>query len=606
MKQRKNLWRLLPMLLAVSLSASLLTGCGQKKRITQETETTTMGIDVARYQGTIDWQQVSQSGIDFAMIRVGYRGMVDGEITPDSNGQYNLQEASKVGIPLGVYFFSTAVTEEEAEEEAAWVADFISKYPITYPVVYDCEGFEDPESRQYSMTKDERTEVALAFLKAVEKQGYEAMFYGSKMDLEFDNKWETSRIEEDYKIWLAQYPAEPYPATPESSYSGTHQMWQYSMEGSVPGIRQPVDLNIAYFGYDGIEPAQDEEPAEEVGPDVEAMMDFEEVSEQVTAKDETNLRDIPSQDTDAVVLRTLQNGEVAQRIAISSSGWSKLVFEGQTYYAVSSYLTTNLKYGYDTEIVISAEANADDIQTKFYEANQLVTAKDVVNLRSLPSVEHEDVEVIAQLENGDTATCIGTSDNGWSKLTYRGTTCYAISSYLMPAAADMAKDVPEADDGDVDFAELNETVTAKERVNLRNRPSTEEGKSDIITQLQQGEIATRIGVSSNGWSKLIYNGTTCYAVSRYLTAAAQDMGADAESTEVKTQFEEINDRVTAKVEVNLRTLPSVEDPDCVVAATLQNGQYVTRTGINRDLGWSRVVYNGQTLYCVSNYLTTGE
>lgn len=603
MKQRKNIWRILSLCLVLSVSLPFLTGCSRNSRTTQETENVTMGIDVAKYQGTIDWQQVAQSDVDFAIVRVGYRGMSDGVIKSDSNGRYNLQEASKAGIALGAYFFSTAVTEAEAMEEAAWVADLIAGYPITYPVVYDCEGFTSPESRQYGMSKKERTDIALAFLKTIESLGYEGMFYASKGDLEFENNWETSRIEEDYKIWVAQYPAEPYPTTSQTSYSGTHHMWQYATNGSIPGIEQPVDLNIAYFGYDGIEQPKDKKAPEEVGPDIEALMDFEEVSEQVTAKSETNLRDIPSQDADSQILRILQNGEVAERIAVSSSGWSKLLLEGETYYAVSSYLTTDLKYGYDTDIVVPGEANEDDIQTQFYEANQKVTAKDTVNLRSLPSVEHEDVDVIAQLKNGDIATCIGTSDNGWSKLIYRGTTCYAISSYLMPAE-EIAEAVQDAgEDFDIQFSECNERVTAKDKVNLRSIPNTEREDSAIITQLQNGDVVTRVGISDNGWSKLIYNGTTCYAVSRYLVTVS---AAASQNDEIQTQFEEVNDRVTAKEEVNLRSLPSVEDPDCVVVAKLKNGEVVTRTGINRDVGWSRVEYNGQTLYCVSSYLTAAE
>lgn len=600
MKQRKNLWRILAMLLSFSLVLTLLPGCSREKRIAKETEEVTHGIDVARYQGTIDWQQVAQSGIDFAMVRVGYRGMEDGEITPDANGRYNLQEASKAGIPLGVYFFSTALTEEEAMEEAAWVAEQIGGYPITYPVVYDCEGFREPESRQYFMTKGERTDVALAFLKTMEQLGYEGMFYASKGDMELDNAWEMSRIQEDYKVWVAQYPAEPYPKTPESSYSGVHQMWQYSTTGSIPGISQPVDLNIAYFGYDGIEPPRSKETPTTVEPDVEAMMAFRDVNESVTAKEETNLRSIPSQGDDSEILFTLKNGEVAHRIAICSSGWSKLVYQGETCYAVSSYLTTDLKHGYDTDIVISAEVNPDEIRTQFQETNQQVTAKDVVNLRSLPSVEHEDADVIAQLKNGDTATCIGISDNGWSKLLYRGTVCYAVSSYLTTEGVKQ----PQTELVGISFTEVNEQVTARDKVNLRMLPSTESADADIITQLQVGDVAVRVGVSSNGWSKLIYNGMTCYAVSRYLekvesAAPAGNVGAD----NIQTQFEQVNDRVTAKQEVNLRSLPSVEDPECVVVAKLKNGEVVTRTGINRDLGWSRVEYNGQTLYCVSSYLT---
>lgn len=531
MKRNGRIFRYVIPVVIFSLLVMVFTGCSRHKRVTKETETVTMGIDVARYQGTIDWQEVSRSGVEFAMVRVGYRGMEDGEITPDPNGRYNLQEASAAGIPVGVYFFSTAVTDEEAREEAKWVADMISGYPITYPVVYDCENFNHPDSRQYFMTKTERTDVALAFLETIEKLGYEGMFYASKVDMELEKSWEVSRIEEEYKIWVAQYPVLPYPDTRETSYSGTHHMWQYSMEGNIPGIRQPVDLNIAYFGYDGIEPPRSKQIPERVEADVEAMLDFVEVSDQVTAKQETNLRSIPSQDTDSVVLRTLVNGEVVQRIAVSSNGWSKLLVEGNVYYAVSNYLTTDLSYqAPPEEVYLPSE---DGIQTQFVAVNQLVTAKNMVNLRKLPSVEHEDAVILDELDHGEIAACVGVSDNGWSKLIYKGVTCYAVTSYLTEVTD--ASAVP--DEGD-----------------LSTKP-TEKAEPQIVVQ---------------------------------------------------TPFEYVDDKVTAKKAVNLRSLPSTEDPRCVVVAQLDNGVVIRRTGINRDLGWSRVDYNGQPLYCITSYLKVVE
>lgn len=512
-----KIFRGLAALLLLASVLYVLSGCGVKvKRVTQETDQVTMGIDVAKYQGTIDWQQLAENGLDFAMIRIGYRTMSDGVIEEDNNGRYNLQEASKAGIPIGAYFFSTAITEEEAQEEARWTANFIAKYPITYPVVYDCEGFRDPESRQYGMSNEARTNVALAFLNTMNQLGYEAMFYGSKNEMELF--WDMERIEKRHKVWVAQYPEEPYPATAESSYGGKHQMWQYTREGEIPGIETPVDMDICYFGYDGIEPAKDPVPAEEVKPDPEALMRFSAVSEQVTAKVETNLRDMPSQDADSQVLYTLKNGEIAERIAVSDSGWSKLSYQGNIYYAVTSYLTTDLD---DDANAGDTELDENGIKTRFDVRNEEVTAKKEVNLRKLPSVEREDATIIGQLKNGDVATCIGVSDNGWSKLVYNGETCYAVTSYLMPANGD----------------DVQETKPA-------------------------GEI--------------------------------------------QTQFEECSDRVTAKLEVNLRSIPSVEDPRCVVVATLKHGEVVTRTGINRDVGWSRVEYNGQTLYCVTQYLMDAE
>ena len=377
------------------------------------------------------------------------------------------------------------------------------------------------------MTKTERTDVALAFLETIEHHGYEGMFYASKLDMEDEKNWEISRIEENYKIWVAQYPALPYPETPQTSYSGIHHMWQYSMSGEVSGIRKPVDLNIAYFGYDGIEPAHSKKKPEEVEVDVEAMFDFKEVSEEVTAKDETNLRDIPSLDSDSVVLGQLMNGEVAQRIAMTGDGWSKLEIDGNIYYAVSDYLTTDLNYVAPPEEVYLPSENG--VQTQFVAVNQLVTAKQVVNLRKLPSVEHEDAVILDELNKGEVATCVGISDNGWSKLVYKGITCYAVTSYLTEVTD--ASAVPDAGE-----------MTTKPTENLE------------------------------------------------------------EQLEIQTQFEYVDDKVTAKKAVNLRSLPSVDDPRCVVVAQLDNGVVIRRTGINHDLGWSRVDYNGQPLYCITSYL----
>ena len=214
----KKTEKLLALILCAAMIAGLLGGCQKKpKRTTKETDETTYGIDVARYQGTIHWSEAAASGVDFAMVRVGMRGMAEGEISPDSNARYNLQEAEKNGVKLGVYFFSTAISEEEAVEEADWTADFIAQYPITYPVVYDCEGFTDMDSRQYGMSKAERTDIALAFLKRIEQRGYEGMFYAAKNELQDETLWETSRIEKHYKIWVAQFPGDADPAVHTSS-----------------------------------------------------------------------------------------------------------------------------------------------------------------------------------------------------------------------------------------------------------------------------------------------------------------------------------------------------------------------------------------------------
>lgn len=413
--------------LFVVLAAMVLTGCSKRAKQTDEVTT---GVDVARYQGIIDWERLATSSVDFAMIRLGYRSSHDGSIVEDFCARYNLQEAQKHGIMLGAYFFSTAVNEEEAKEEADWAADILDQYSITYPVAYDCEGFAEPESRQYGLSVRERTDIALAFLKQIEKRGYEGMFYASKNDLENNHQWEADRIEKDYKIWVAQYPAAPYPSTESSSYSGVHQMWQHTTNGVVPGIEQNVDLNVAYFGYKEINQPVSDVPPGEVEPDRDALMGFVPVVETVTAKEETNLRSLPSQGADSQVLYTLKNGEEATRIAISeSTGWSKLQFNGNIYYAVSSYLTGDMNYVAAPEY--EEETVDDGVETRFVAVNEQVTAKIEVNLRTLPSVEHPDCKIVTLLKNGTVVTRTGINEDlGWSRLDYNGQTVYCVSSML--------------------------------------------------------------------------------------------------------------------------------------------------------------------------------
>ncbi len=400
-----------------------------------ETEEITFGIDVARYQGTIDWAQVAASGVDFAMVRVGYRMDGNREIVADSNARYNMQEAQKNGIKVGAYFFSTAVNEAEAVEEADWTADYISQYQITYPVAFDCEGFERADSAQYGLSAAERTNIAIAFLNRIYERGYTPMFYASMNEMAGDAKWETSRIEKTYRIWVSQYPSAPYPETEKSSYQGTHAMWQYTNRGTVSGISQPVDVNIAYFGYEGTAGALNEETPEEAQADVEALMPFTQVDEEVTAKDATNLRNIPSQGEDSTVVYTLKNGETLKRTGVSESGWSRLLYQEQTVYAVSSYLTTDLGYQTPKQEAQEQEGagSGDGLKTRFAERNEQMTAKIEVNLRKLPSVTNPDAVVVATLHNGEYVTRTGINeDYGWSRVDYNGQTLYCISSYLTP------------------------------------------------------------------------------------------------------------------------------------------------------------------------------
>lgn len=402
-----------------------------------ETDQTTIGIDVSRFQGTIDWKQVADAGIDFAMIRVGYRTQTTGQIMEDSNAKYNMQEATANGIQIGAYFFSTAITKEEAIEEAQWTADYISQYAITYPVAFNCEGFSNADSRQAGLTKTERTDLAEVFLTEIYNQGYTPMFYASKNEMELDAKWEVSRLEKSFKIWVSQYTSPAYPDTPTSTYSRTHDMWQYTNKGTVAGVPQPVDVDVAYFGYSDSASAQSDSTPETAQADAEALMNFTEVDETVTAKDRVNLRDIPSQGADSIVTGSLSNGQTAQRTGVSDSGWSRLIIDGQKYYAISNYLTTDLTYvtpsqtKADSQVQDIPQDSEDGLQTKFTDVSENVTPKIEVNLRTLPSVTNTDSQVVVTAYAGDVFLRTGVNtDYGWSRVEYNGQTLYCVSSYI--------------------------------------------------------------------------------------------------------------------------------------------------------------------------------
>lgn len=478
------------------------------------------GIDVAKWQGVIDWEKVKNSGVEFAMIRVGYRTQVTGVIYEDPYAKYNLQQAQANNIKIGVYFFSTAVNKKEAVEEAKWVSSYIAPYKITYPVAYNCEGFTDPNNRQYGLSSEERSMLAAAFLDYVEKEGYTPMFYASKSELDNNAQWNTDSLSKDYKIWVAHYPDKPYPDTKAAAYTGIHHMWQYTSKGKVSGIDHDVDINIAYFRYDKEAKAKDKTVQDTVIADPTALIDFKEVNEKVTAKIETNLRTVPStQDKDSIVA-VLKNGETVTRTGTGNNGWSRVEYKGRILYAVTSYLTTDLSV-LDKEVVDKSRTEEElDNGIKFKKVKEQVTAKKETNLRSEPSSDNSETIVVV-LYHGDMATRTGISDTGWSKVEYEGQTLYAVSSFLT-TSLNYDKPSIENPEAGITFTKVKEEVTAKENTNLRLIPSADNADT-IVTALHKGEIAIRTGIGSNGWSRLEYDGQILYAVTSYLELVTEEV-----------------------------------------------------------------------------------
>ncbi len=197
------------------------------------------GIDVSKYQGDIDWEKVKASGVEYAIIRLGYRGMNEGTLELDPYYLDNVKDAAKAGIKVGIYFFSQAKNQEEAVEEAEFVLEHIKDYKITYPVVFDTEEVTTYDARANGLTRAERTDCCIAFCEKIKEAGYTPMIYANTrymvMGLELERLG-------DYDKWFAYYGNShifPYEFT----------MLQYSDTGRVPGIDGAVDLDVSFVDY---------------------------------------------------------------------------------------------------------------------------------------------------------------------------------------------------------------------------------------------------------------------------------------------------------------------------------------------------------------------
>lgn len=198
-----------------------------------------VGTDISKYQDYVDFVKLKKAGIDFVMIRVGARGYGSGQLVMDEYFTDNIKRATDAGLDVGVYFFSQAITAEEAVEEANMVLESIKDYKITYPVAYDMEHIENDTARIDNLTKTDKTTIALAFLDTIKNAGYKTIIYGNK-------EWLIKQLDMSkltaYDVWLSQeedVPDYPYQFT----------MWQYTSRASIDGIAGYANLDISFIDY---------------------------------------------------------------------------------------------------------------------------------------------------------------------------------------------------------------------------------------------------------------------------------------------------------------------------------------------------------------------
>lgn len=205
------------------------------QKLQAATGRTKVGIDVSKWNGEIDWDKVKNAGVEFAIVRAGYRGSVSGSLVQDPYFETNMRGAAAAGVPTGVYFFTQAVNEVEAVEEASMVLKLIRQYQVDYPIFIDTEG-AGGDGRADGLDVEQRTLVCEAFCRTIENAGYTAGVYGSRNW--YNHKLETGRLD-NYFIWLAEYRSVPI-------YQGYYRMWQYTSKGKIAGIDGFVDMNIYY------------------------------------------------------------------------------------------------------------------------------------------------------------------------------------------------------------------------------------------------------------------------------------------------------------------------------------------------------------------------
>lgn len=198
-----------------------------------------LGADLSKYNGEADFTALKEAGIDFVMLRLGSRGYGSGQIMLDEKFEEYISKAAGAGLEVGVYFFSQAITAEEAVEESNFIIQTLANYKITYPVAFDMEYVQNDKARIEALSREEKTAVAKAFLENTRVAGYKPIIYGTK-------EWLIKQIDltklTNYDIWLSQPKDIP-------DYPYKFQMWQYTLEGKASGVEGDVNLNICFVDY---------------------------------------------------------------------------------------------------------------------------------------------------------------------------------------------------------------------------------------------------------------------------------------------------------------------------------------------------------------------
>ena len=455
------------------------------------------GIDVSKWNGSIDWKSVKNSGIDYVIIRAGY-----GTSTVDPQFKTYIEGARNAGLKIGVYWFSYATSPEKAIIEAQKCLETISPYKnsITYPVFFDFEydSVDYANKNGVKVTKNLATSMANAFIDTIESQGYSTGIYTNK---DFSSTYYTEDLINSSNLWVAQYSS-------TNTFGKPYSMWQYSEKGIVPGISGYVDLNYTCLKTFGGNSSTNDTPSTSTQKGV------------TTAN--VNFRNGAS--TSSSIIATIPKDTTIEIIDKSTSGWYKVEYKGVTGYVSSEYVTLE-----------------DDTNANPSTSTQKGVTTANVNFRNNASTSSS---IIATIPKDTTVEIIDKSTSGWYKIEYKGVTGYVSSEYVTLDSNNI-----DDDTNDNPSTSIQKGVTTA-NVNFRNSAST---SSSIIATIPKDTTIEIIDKSTSGWYKIEYKGVTGYVSSEYVTL---DNASNKPSTEKGITTANVNFRKSASTSSSiLATIP---------------------------------------------------
>ena len=496
------------------------------------------GIDVSKWNGTINWQSVKDSGIDYVIIRAGY-----GTSTVDPQFKTYIEGARNAGLKIGVYWFSYATSTEKAILEAEKCLETISPYKnsITYPVFFDFEyaSVDYAKSNGVNITKDSATQMANAFIDTVKSQGYTTGIYTNR---DFSRNYFTDDLISSNNLWVAQYSS-------TNTFGKPYSIWQYSEKGSVPGISGYVDLNYTYLNTFGSNSGSADIPS----------------SSAKTGVTIANLNFRNSASTSSSIITTIPMNTTVEILDDSIPGWYKIEYKGVTGYVSSEYI-----------FISSGNIDEDTNEEPSTSSEEGVTSANV-NFRNSASTSSS---VIATIPKDTTIKIIDKSTSGWYKIEYKGVTGYVSSEYVTINGSDTndSTNKPSTEEG----------VTSA-NLNFRTSAST---SSSIIATIPKDTTIKIIDKSTSGWYKVEYNGATGYVSSEYVTIN----GSSTDNTTSKPSTSTQKGVTTA----NLNFRKSASTSSSIIGTIPKNTtiEIVDKS----TSGWYKIKYKGITGYVSGNYI----